>query len=199
MKWQPDQTRILTLDEIQTVVADLKRKKRYINNRQNLVILRLSACVGLRASEIAGLTLDDIVLRPTKPYVRVRRAVAKGRKARKVPLWWDAGTLSDLTVWKSERSTAGAIGSDPFVASRTGRCLDRRNIRRRFINACKVLGRDEITVHDGRHTFVSISLAGGRSLAEVRDAAGHSNISTTSIYTHVLPDNGVVGDLFGVA
>jgi site-specific recombinase XerD len=58
-------------------------------------------------------------------------------------------------------------------------------------------GREDATVHDGRHTFVSLSLNGGRSLAEVRDAAGHSSISTTSVYTHCVPDDGSIGSLFG--
>jgi integrase len=37
-----------------------------------------------------------------------------------------------------------------------------------------------VTIHHGRHTFISHALAGGRTLAEVRDAAGHANVSITS-------------------
>ena len=56
---------------------------------------------------------------------------------------------------------------------------------------------EELTIHHGRHSFVSHALAGGRSLAEVRDAAGHANISTTSIYAHVaVEDEWEPGDLF---
>lgn len=137
--------------------------------------------------------MSDVVLRPVKPYVRIRRSVGKGGKARVVPLHWDAATLADLTLWNQERE---ANATEPFVCSRTGRPLDRKSVRRKYIQACKCLGRDEITTHDGRHTFVSLALAGGRSLAEVRDAAGHANVSTTSIYLHVVPDDGTVGDLF---
>ena len=82
-----------------------------------------------------------------------------------------------------------------------GNRIDRRNLGLRFISTCWVLGPDrqrEITIHHGRHSFVSHSLAGGRTLAEVRDAAGHANIATTSIYTHIsTDDDGRVGDLFG--
>jgi len=42
-----------------------------------------------------------------------------------------------------------------------------------------------LTIHHGRHTFISNVLAGGHTLAEVRDAAGHSNVSITSGYLHV--------------
>jgi site-specific recombinase XerD len=45
-----------------------------------------------------------------------------------------------------------------------------------------------LTIHHGRHTFISHALAGGRTLAEVRDAAGHSNVSATSAYLHVAVD-----------
>jgi integrase/recombinase XerD len=79
--------------------------------------------------------------------------------------------------------------------------LNRHIIRRRFHTACKVLGPQrtaELTVHHGRHTFISHALAGGRTLAEVRDAAGHSNVGTTSVYLHVVVEDGEqVGELFG--
>ena len=54
-----------------------------------------------------------------------------------------------------------------------------------------------LTIHHGRHTFISHALAGGRTLAEVRDAAGHSNVSITSAYLHVAVDEGhTMGGLF---
>jgi integrase len=54
-----------------------------------------------------------------------------------------------------------------------------------------------VTIHHGRHTFISHALAGGRTLAEVRDAAGHANVAITSVYLHVaVDDEDVVGDLF---
>jgi integrase len=53
-----------------------------------------------------------------------------------------------------------------------------------------------LTIHHGRHTFISHALAGGRTLAEVRDAAGHANASVTSGYLHVVVDTEQVGGLF---
>ena len=88
----------------------------------------------------------------------------------------------------------------------------------RFQVACRVLGEErlmigqetyseeaakhgesynkQLTIHHGRHSFCSHALAGGRSLAEVRDAAGHADISTTSVYTHVVGVDEEVGNLF---
>ena len=50
-----------------------------------------------------------------------------------------------------------------------------------------------------RHTFISHALAGGRTLAQARDAAGHSSVLVTSAYLHVaVADDGAVGSLFQV-
>jgi integrase len=76
----------------------------------------------------------------------------------------------------------------------------RHTLRKRFRTACKVLGAarlEGLTIHHGRHTFISHALAGGRTLAEVRDAAGHCNVSITSGYLHVVVDEeAVAGNIF---
>ncbi len=55
-----------------------------------------------------------------------------------------------------------------------------------------------LTIHHGRHTFVSHALAGGHTLAEVRAAAGHSNVAVTGGYLHItVDDTEPVGHLFG--
>lgn len=204
-QWKIDATQILSRSEIAEVIADLKRKaKRSINTRQNLMVFRLATCCGLRVSEIVGLNLGDLRLGIGRPYIQVRKTIAKGGKARRVPLWWDAGTLADLEAWKHERQQQGGRTSDPVVCSQQtgtmGGRLDRFNVRKRFLSSCRCLGPErvkELTIHHGRHSFVSHALAGGRSLAEVRDAAGHSNVSITSIYTHVATDDDEgVGDIF---
>jgi site-specific recombinase XerD len=51
----------------------------------------------------------------------------------------------------------------------------------------------EIATASMRHTFISHALAGGWTLAEVRDAAGHSNVTITSGYLHVAVEDGGVG------
>ncbi len=56
-----------------------------------------------------------------------------------------------------------------------------------------------LTIHHGRHTFISHAVAGS-TLAEVRDAAGHCNVSITSGYLHVVVnDKAAVGHLFHFA
>jgi integrase/recombinase XerD len=203
--WTLDQTRLLTRRELAAVLANLApRAARSANVHRNLVIVRLACCCGLRVSEIANLQLDDVVVDVTRPHLRLRRGTTKGGRSRCVPLWWDGPTLADLAAWKAERAKHGARGADPFVCSvqshRHGLPLQRAALRRRFLSACKVLGLARLrtlTIHHGRHTFISHALAGRRTLAEVRAAAGHTSLLTTSVYLHVaVDDDGELGTLF---
>src|SRR6202040_1669522 len=114
-----------------------------------------------------------------------------------------AGTLEDLAAWKNDRLELGAVPDQPFLASlipgRALKSFSRHTLRKRFRTACKVLGAarlESLTIHHGRHTFISHALAGGRSLAEVRDAAGHCNVSITSGYLHVAVDDEAGGGEF---
>lgn len=203
--WKIDQLTILTRREIAVVLADLGRKApRSAGTRQNRVIFRLACCCGLRASEIAALRVGDVRVGTERPYLYVRADGAKGGRARRVPLWWDRGTLEELTAWRQGRVVDGASDADYFIASalpgRGGIRFSRHTLRKRFRTACKVLGPERLlrlTIHHGRHTFVSHALAAGRTLAEVRDAAGHTNVLTTSVYLHVtVGDDGGIGNLF---
>jgi len=53
-----------------------------------------------------------------------------------------------------------------------------------------------VSTHHGRHAFISHALAGNRTLAEVRDAAGHANVTVTSGYLHVAIETASIGSLF---
>lgn len=202
-----DPTKILTRQEMAQVLAELHRKaSRSKNTRLNLIIFRLACCCGLRASEIAMLQLADVRTELPRPHLRIRVGASKGGRSRTVPLWWDAGTLADIAAWKAERSGMVDEVTRPFVASfqrgRDARTLSRHTLRKRFRTACKPLGAERLaslTIHHGRHTFISHALAAGRTLAEVRDAVGHANVSITSGYLHALSDNANnLGRIFAV-
>lgn len=204
--WQVDATKILLKHELAAVLETLgKKAPRSQSTRLNRTIFRLGCCCGLRVSEIAGLKLADLQLGGPRPHLRIPAQIAKGGRSRRIPLWWDSGTLADVRAWYAERVAHGARSGDPYVCgvqgAFNGRPLTRASVRRRFLTACKVLGRDRLrclTIHHGRHTFVSHALAGGRTIAEVRAAAGHSSLVTTSAYLHIaVEDQGEVGELFG--
>lgn len=117
MNMHVDQTKILSMAEIRAVLADLKRRgRRSANSRQNLIVFRLSACSGLRVSELIGLRIGDVRVGHARPYVYVRKEIAKRHKTRRVPLWWDQGTLDDLTAWRDERAAQGTGTGDPFLS-----------------------------------------------------------------------------------
>ena len=202
-----DPTMILSREEVMAVIQDLRRRaKRSISSRMNLAIFRLSACCGLRCKEIQGIEADDFILGGARPILRVRKAITKGRedqrKARKVPLWWDKGTYSDLAAWLDEARRNTGL-SNPLVIHNLregsiGKQLCRRVVAARWTTAIRVLGPDrvkQLSIHKGRHTFISHALHAGHSLPAVRDAAGHASINRTSIYLHAINDD-KVPDIF---
>ena len=203
--WSVDPVKVLTRRELATILGNLRKlASTSLQARLNLTIIRLACCAGLRVSEVGALTLDDVRVDSGRPHLRVRPDVAKGGKGRIVPLWWDADTLADLQAWKRERDLQGARPNDSLVCclkpARQGEPLIRHTIRERFRTACKPLGLERLrtlTIHHGRHTFVSHALAGGRTLAEVKAAAGHTSLVTTSVYLHIaVDDDATPGRLF---
>jgi integrase len=127
---------------------------------------------------------------------RLGREATKGRKTRCIPLWWDRATLNELREWKARRVQQGAGKRGPFVCSRRIGSGSRFSVMRFGDVFCRPAR--TFTIHHGRRTFISHALAGGRTLAEVRAAAGHSNVAITSVYLHVVVDEAdAVGDLFG--
>jgi len=202
--WDLDESKILTRSELAAVLAIAPWSA---NQRRNRIIVRLACCCGLRVSEIAALRMDDVIIGVPRPHLRLRRETTKGKRPRNVPLWWDAGTLAELGAWKAQREEDGGGDPDPFVCSvqsnRRGESIQRAAICQRFLSACKVPGANrlrKLTIHRGRHTFISHALAGGRTLPEIRAAAGHTNIAVTSVYLHIaVDDQERVGRLFDLA
>lgn len=201
-----DVSRILSADEIQHVLADLKAS-RVKSGQLHLAIFRLSCCCGLRRKEISGANIGDLILAGPRPVLRVRKETTKGRdgkrKARQVPLWWDAGTMDDLRAWRDLRlQQSGGDERQPLVCSvragYAGQRLTAKKIAAQW--SCFIadsLGDErakQLRIHSGRRSFISHALARGRGLAEVRDAVGHGNVATTNLYLYAL--EGGVDDLF---
>jgi integrase len=183
----------LTTAETLTILAELTRLSAKSHSaRRRLVLFRLATCCGLRASEIAALNLDDLRFGPS-PVIIVRSG--KGAKRREVPLYWDVDTLEGLEAYVSERKAEGVEGDGPLLAARSGRRLNRFEVRKVFIQACAHWAGRHATTHAGRHTWISTALR-SRSITAVRDAAGHASISTTNRYAHDLEADQTPGSLF---
>jgi integrase len=204
-----DHTVILQRDELTLCVRELRGKlSRQPRLWPNLIIFRLSCCAGLRRKEIVGLEMRDVKLAGARPHIVVRPEITKGedgkRRRRVVPLWWSEGTHRDFAAWAEKRLEMGAGPRDPFVCSvrsgHVGRPISWSKVDCHWRTAIRPLGEErveQLSVHSGRHSFISHALADGRTLAQVRDAAGHSSIAITDIYVHAIEPDEPIRDTFG--
>jgi integrase/recombinase XerC len=127
---------------------------------------------GLRISELASLTVDDV----GGDMVTV---VGKGRKTRRVPIGRPAQESVRRYLQEARPGLAGPeAGTGLWVGIRGGR-LDSRGIRR------VVKKRVATFPHALRHSFATHLLEGGADLRTVQDLLGHTDLATTQIYTAV--------------
>jgi integrase len=167
-----DQTKLLSLDEISTILAWLHhRRRRGRNFRLNCAIFRLACCCGLQVSEICRLELGHVRVCGS-PVVLV-----EGRRRRVVHIW-DQGTLIDLAVYKQHRVGQYGGGDDsPFlVGVSTGKRLTPDLAAKRWRALMRVtLGGQrarQLSIKSGRRTYPSFAAAHGRTLDEVSGALG---------------------------
>ncbi|TEU28499.1 site-specific tyrosine recombinase XerD [Alkanindiges illinoisensis] len=150
-----------------------------IGLRDRAMLEVLYAC-GLRVTELIGLPLDALNLRAG--FLRVK---GKGNKERLVP-------LGDIAVeWLEKyiqhgRSALSAQQHDGVFLSSRGGLMTRQNfwhsIKRYALHANI---QTELSPHTLRHAFATHLLNHGADLRAVQMLLGHSDLSTTQIYTHV--------------
>jgi integrase/recombinase XerD len=140
---------------------------------------------GLRASELVSLPLA-VALRDERFFI-VR---GKGNKERMVPLSEKA--RSAMRVWLGERERLPALASGPwlFPAHSESGHLPRQVLARELkgLAARTGISSAKISPHVLRHAFASHLLQHGADLRAVQQLLGHSDISTTQIYTHILEE-----------
>lgn len=145
---------------------------------RDAALLELFYSCGLRLSEAAGLALRDVSLEEAS--VRVR---GKGSKTRIVPL--GRAAVDKLRVWLDARVAWNPLVPLVFVNDR-GRGLPRTavwQIVKRHARGANIA--QNVTPHMLRHSFATHLLDNGADLRAVQELLGHSDISTTQIYTHV--------------
>ena len=132
---------------------------------------------GLRISELAGLTLEDVDR--AEGWLRVR---GKGRKERQVPLPGKAAEaleryLADRPVVRDQPAV--------FLNHRSGRLTDRgiRGIVKLY--ATLLAGDPSLHPHSLRHAYATHLLADGADLRAIQELLGHARLSTTQKYTQV--------------
>lgn len=151
-----------------------------IGLRDKAMLEVLYAC-GLRVSELVSLTLEQVNLRQG-----VLKTFGKGRKERLVPLGEEAIMWIE-TYLKSGRALllAGKI-SDILFPSTRGEMMTRQTFWHRIKHHAKVAGLVKtLSPHTLRHAFATHLLNHGADLRVVQMLLGHSDLSTTQIYTHI--------------
>jgi integrase/recombinase XerD len=146
-------------------------------------ILELFYSSGLRASELAGLTLQQVDL--TQGFLRV---FGKGSKERVVPVGGKAcEALTTYLVSARPRLVKKQTGSQLFLNNR-GTTLSRVMLWILVRKYARMAGISKpVKPHLLRHSFATHLLGGGADLRAIQEMLGHASISTTQIYTAVEP------------
>jgi len=144
---------------------------------RDLAIFELFYSSGLRLSELTALNIEDIDL--SENTVTILHG--KGGKQRVLPI----GSKAKLALkkWFGYRTATQDIAV--FISNK-GKRLGQRNIQLRLDRWCKKIGLPEhVHPHMLRHSFASHLLESSHDIRAVQELLGHSNISTTQIYTHL--------------
>jgi integrase/recombinase XerC len=143
-------------------------------------IIELFYSCGLRLAEIASLNIHGIDF-----SARTVTVTGKGNKQRIVPLGQQAKTA--LQTWLTQRAlTQTVIDVDALFLSQQGKRISHRNIQQRLRDLGALRGANQpLHPHMLRHSFASHILESSGDLRAVQELLGHSDISTTQIYTHL--------------
>lgn len=167
-----------------------------LRGKRDRAMLELAYGCGLRVSELVGLKFSQV-----KPDAGVVIVIGKGDKERIVPLGGAArraladylearrAAAVDGDAGRVRRPARAAIAPRPTAAvfiTRLGRAMTRQG----FFKALKGWAADDprlawVSPHTLRHCFATHLLEGGADLRAVQEMLGHSDISTTQIYTHL--------------
>lgn len=170
---------VLSQDEIEAIIH-VSQGRGWQRIRDN-AILELFYASGMRVSELVGLRMDNVNVE--LGYVR---CMGKGRKERIIPIGKRAcAAIKRYCGTARLRLLKSRISSDLFL-SRLGKKMSRQIIWKLIKGyARKANIKRTIKPHTLRHSFATHLLQHGADLRSVQEMLGHSDISTTQVYTHV--------------
>ncbi|MCF7203347.1 site-specific tyrosine recombinase XerD [Pseudomonas oligotrophica] len=148
--------------------------------RDRAMLEVLYAC-GLRVSELVGLSLEQVSLRQG-----VLRAFGKGSKERLVPLGEEAMVWLERYLGEARDVLLAGRPCDALFPSQRGEQMTRQTFWYRIKLHARTAGiAKAISPHTLRHAFATHLLNHGADLRSVQMLLGHSDLSTTQIYTHI--------------
>ena len=169
---------VLEGDELDRLLA--QPNARYPTGKRNLALMGVMADVGLRVSEALYLEARDVNFNSGK--IKVRQG--KGNKDR--VLWAGERTLAWLQSWLDARP----LVKGPLFTTLKGGPVQARYVRAMVKRYSKKAGIDkDVHPHTLRHTFGTDLYRDTKNIRLAQKMLGHSDLSTTMIYTHVVDDD----------
>ena len=171
--------KVLTEQEVESLLQapDLET----LEGERDRVMLEVLYATGLRVSELVGLEMSQVNLRQG-----VIRITGKGNKERLVPLGEEAQEWLQAYMKSCRQDLLNGKETEALFPSRRGNALTRQAfwyaLKRYASKACI---KTTLSPHVLRHAFASHLLNHGADLRVVQLLLGHSDLSTTQIYTHV--------------
>jgi len=148
-------------------------------------MLEVLYATGLRVSELVGLTMETINLQQG-----VIRVTGKGNKTRLVPLGEESVYWLERYIEEMRSTLLSGQSSDVLFPSRRGAQMVRQTFWHRIKYYAQIAGinKEALSPHVLRHAFATHLLNYGADLRVVQMLLGHSDLSTTQIYTHIAKD-----------
>lgn len=171
----------LTEQEVDKLLdIDLKTPFDY----RNKAMLELLYATGIRVSELIDLKLNNIDL--NEDLIRV---IGKGSKERISPISNEAEKYLDIYISQYRNQLLKKKDSEYVFINNFGNKISRQGFFKNLKQIAKKQGIEkEISPHTLRHSYATHLLSHGADLRIIQELLGHSDISTTQIYTHLLND-----------
>ena len=164
-------------------VVSLKEIEEILKNDMNelqLVMVELLYSCGLRVSELVNLKINDIDI--NSKYIR---CFGKGSKERIIPIGKRGiDALKKYLPFRELVFKKYNLNSKKLLVNEFGRFVNRQDVYN-FIHACGKKVHKNISPHTLRHSFATHLLENGADLRVVQELLGHSDVSTTQLYTHI--------------
>ena len=170
---------VLSEKEISLIINAIQESSQFYQ-RDKAIIEMLYSC-GIRVTELCNLEMSNLFI--DEDLIRV---MGKGNKERLLPLGARSKKYVNEYIKHSRNSHMKKSGSSFVFVSRNGNQLTRAMINIILNKWTQVSGlKKSVSPHKLRHSFATHLLEGGADLRFVQALLGHSDISTTQIYTHI--------------
>ncbi len=155
-----------------------------VKGLRDKAIMELFYSTGMRLSELIKLDIGSI---NTKDHLI--KVVGKGNKDRLIPFGKRAKFCIENYLKKRALALKSSFKGTPLFVNSKNQRVPKRTIQRRVSNYIKLVAEGKrLGPHILRHSFATHLMNKGADIRAVGDLLGHSNLSSTQIYTHVKPE-----------